>query len=172
MLDHVVQQLESVAMPSLYASRETLEVVGLLRKVMDHWSCVVSQVSYQPAAPELFYGWHGCPACAQLSEFGQQRLNQWHRKELRSRQRRNYECFCARLATCIYLYLAALHWFCPSGFHYCVCCCVVYLLKCVFICLRLLAAGNLMHCVSSSVVHVGLSLILVLITELLQGPQE
>ena len=43
-LDHVVNWLKSADLPSLYPTRESLEVVGILRRVMDHWSCSVAQV--------------------------------------------------------------------------------------------------------------------------------
>ena len=46
-LNHVARWLDAADLPSFYCSRETLEVVRILGKVMDHWLSVVSQVCYQ-----------------------------------------------------------------------------------------------------------------------------
>lgn len=87
-VDEVVQWLDTMDLPSLYCSKKTVEVLRILRQLMDHWLSVVPQ----------------------LLIFGQQRSKQWQEKELRSRQRHNYHVFCERFPLlCLLLHCLLIH---------------------------------------------------------------
>jgi hypothetical protein len=43
-VDEVVQWLDTMDLPSLYCSKKTVEVLRILRQLMDHWLSVVPQV--------------------------------------------------------------------------------------------------------------------------------